>query len=461
MIRGARPRHGRDSGRAPVPASGPLLPPQLRDRRLALPRDLATTAHLCSAYPFTVEAGTGVAGAFLGANRLAGGGFFFDLHDAYADGLLHGPNMVICGAGAYGKSAIAKTYVYRSTALAPTRFVAVIDPKGEWTALARALGWSALRLRPGGSLIVNPFDRGPAQHTLTDTDLLAQRVTVATTLFAIALTKAELAAGEQRILHEALRHLTAATAPAVSPTLTDLQRLLADPPVALAIALDTTPADLAERRRPLLDACAMLVGHDLRGICDTATSVDLAWTDAPGLVLDLSALLTRRRTLKLVLAAAAGWLQGVMYQQTDRHKLVILDEGWIALEDLAITRFLQDQWRLGRQWGTANILITHALADLRSQVDDGAAAGKIAEGLLTTTSARVFLHQNPEQTRRLLADLGLTSTETNLLRLLDPLQALWKIGNRGAVVDHVVAPWEWAGFASTDDAMTAAAPTGS
>ncbi|CUU56593.1 AAA-like domain-containing protein [Parafrankia irregularis] len=396
-------RHQRHRAGARRPLSLPrtnraLLPAHLRDRRLTLPRDLATTAHLCSAYPFTVEADTGATGAFLGANRLAGGGFFFDLHDAYAAGLLHGPNMVICGAGAYGKSAIAKTYVYRSTALTPNRFVAVIDPKGEWTALGTALGWSSLRLRPGGDLIVNPFDRGPAQHTLTVTELLAQRVTVANTLFAIALARTELAAGEQRLLHEALRHL-ASTIPAsaASPTLTDLRHLLADPPAALATALDTTPADLAERRRPLLDACAMLVEHDLRGICDTATSVDLGWTDSPGLVLDLSALLTRRRTLKLVLAAAAGWLQGVMYQQPDRPKLVILDEGWIALEDLAITRFLQDQWRLGRQWGTANILITHALADLSSQVDDGAAAGKIAEGLLTTTSARVFMHQNPNR----------------------------------------------------------------
>ncbi|MEX5712776.1 ATP-binding protein [Parafrankia sp. FMc6] len=451
--RTSRPRGGRDTLRPATADDASLLPSHLRDRRLTLPRDLATTAHLCSAYPFTVEAGTGVTGAFLGTNRLAGGGFFFDLHDAYAAGLLHGPNMVICGAGAYGKSAIAKTYVYRSAALAPTRFVAVIDPKGEWTALAHALGWSSLQLRPGGGLIVNPFDRGPAQHTLSDSDLLAQRMTVATTLFAIALGKSQLAAGEQRVLHEALRHLTAVTS-AASPTLTDLQHLLADPPAALAVALDTNAADLAERRRPLLDACAMLVEHDLRGICDTATSIDLRWTETPGLVLDLSALLTRRRTLKLVLAAAAGWLQGVMYQQTERRKLVIVDEGWIALEDLAITRFLQDQWRLGRQWGTANILITHALADLRSQADDGAAAGKIAEGLLTTTSTRVFLHQNPEQIRKLLADLGLTSTETTLLRHLDPLQALWRIGNRAAVVDHIIAPWEWAKIAGTDDAMT-------
>ncbi|MCM3883541.1 ATP-binding protein [Frankia sp. R82] len=419
--------------------------------RLTLPRDLATTAHLCVLYPGRIGARLGVAGAFLGGNRLGGGGFFFDLHEAYREGLVQGPNMVLCGAGAYGKSAIAKTLVYRSTALTPTRFTAVLDPKGEWARLGEALGWAVLRLRHGGDVRVNPFDLGPARAAAADEDLLAHRVGVAAALVAIATNRTNLPAGERRILHESLRLLTAAGTP--DPTLPDLRRLLAEPPASLADDLNTTPDELADRRRPLLDAVALLVEDDLRGICDTATSVDLDWARAPGLIVDLSALLSRRRTLRLVLAAAAGWLQGAMYGSRDRHKLTIVDEAWMALEDLAITRFLQDQWRLGRQWGAANILITHALSDLRSQVDDGSAAAKIAEGLLTTTSVRVFLHQNPEQIRGLLADLGLTSTEATLLRSLQPFQALWKVGTQSAIVDHVVAPWEW-DLCDTDHAMT-------
>ncbi|ORT53025.1 ATP-binding protein [Frankia sp. KB5] len=427
-------------------SAGPLT-----RRSLTLPRDLATTAHLCVLYPGRIGARLGVTGALLGANRLAGGGFFFDLHEAYRQGLVQGPNMMICGAGAYGKSAIAKTLVYRSSVLTPTRFTAVLDPKGEWTRLGEALGWAVLRLRHGGTVRVNPFDLGPARAEANADDLLAHRVGVAATLVAIATARTDLPAGERRILHEALRLLTATTT--LDPTLPDLRRLLAEPPARLADDLNTTRQELEERRRPLLDAVALLAEDDLRGICDTATSVDLDWDHVPGLVLDLSALLARRRTLRLVLTAAAGWLQGAMYGSRDRHMLTIVDEAWMALEDLAITRFLQDQWRLGRQWGAANILITHALSDLRSQVDDGSAAAKIAEGLLTTTSVRVFLHQNPEQIRGLLADLGLTSTETTLLRALRPFQALWKIGNQSAIVDHAVAPWEW-DLCDTDHAMT-------
>ena len=170
-------------------------------------------------------------------------------------------------------------------------------------------------------------------------------------------------------------------------------------------------------------------------------------------MLDRSAPLANRKALRLVLTAAASWLQAVLYGRPDRRKLTVIDEGWTALDDLAIVRFLQDQWRLGRQWGCANILITHALADLRSQTDDHTAHGKIAEGLLNTTSVRVYPHQQPDQVGRLLSDLGLTSTEAALLPNLAPFQALWKVGAHTALVDHHIDHTEWS-FCDTDAAMT-------
>jgi len=427
---------------------------------LTLPRQVATTAHLCALYPFALEAGLGVRGVFGGTDRLTGGGgFFFDLFEACQQGIVQGPNMVVSGAGAHGKSAIIKAYVHRSSILATAgrrRFVAVIDPKGEWVPLAQRLGWAALRLRPGGPMRVNPLDAGPAAHRLSDGDLLARRGSVAAALLAVALGVGELSPSQQRLVTAAVRRLTTgAGTRGPGPTLVGLRDVLAGPDAALADELDTTIDELVERRRPLLDAAAMMIEHDLRGMCDGPTTVELDWDRTPGLVLDLSALLSHRKALRLVLAAAAGWLTGVMYGQPDRHKLNIIDEGWAALDDLAVVRFLQDQWRLGRQWGCGNILITHAIADLRSQADDGSAAGKIAEGLLNTTSVRVFLHQNPEHVASLLADMGLTGAEAELLDRLPPFTALWKVGAHTAFVDHVIGEHEWA-FCDTDAAMRGA-----
>ncbi len=431
-----------------------------RDRRLALAWNVATTAHLGVVNPWSIEADLGNRGVFLGANRLAGGAFHFDIIDAYEAGLIQGPNMVVAGAGAYGKSAIIKSYVHRAAALSALhgrpRFTAVIDPKGEWTRLGDRLGFATLRLRPGGNLRVNPLDTGPGTDVTAATagegldDQAARRAAVLTALLTVALDQTELPIAQRRLLTAVARHLTAQQ---TTPTLVDVRRLLAHPDHRLATDLDTTHAELLDRRRPLLDACATMLEHDLRGICDGPTTPGL-WDHTPGLILDLSALLTHRRALRLVLTAAAGWLQTVMYGQTGQHTIMILDEAWIALDDLAIVKFLQDQWRLGRQWGAANILITHAIADLHSQVDTGSATARIAEGLLNTTSVRVYLHQNPEQVSHLLTDLGLTPTEATILADLPPFTALWHIGPHTALVDHLITPDEWT-LADTDTAMHA------
>jgi type IV secretory pathway VirB4 component len=398
-----------------------------------------------------VAAGLPASGPLLGHDRLAGGGFYFDLIDAYRAGLVQGPNMVISGAGAHGKSSIAKTMIYRGIAVAGTRrFIAVIDPKGEWLPLADALGWTALRIAPGGAVRVNPFDPGPAATRLPHADQVDRRVSVATTLLAIVLGEAELSASQRRLVAAAVHRISAD--PYRVPTLSDLRDMLAHPDDMLADTLDTTLEELLERRRPVLDACVNLIEHDLRGIADGPSTITLDWDESPGLVLDLSALLTHRRSLKLVLTAVSGWLSGAMYSQSDRQKINIIDEGWVALDDLSIVRYLQDQWRLGRQFGCGNILITHALADLTSQVDAGKAQASIAAGMLNTTSVRVFLHQNPENIDRLFNEMGLSRTEANLLARLRPFQALWKIGEHTAFVDHVIAPWEWS-IADTDRAM--------
>lgn len=444
--------------------------PWRRRSGLALPRHVTSTAHLGALNPFSLTTGLGTDGVRLGTDQLTGHEpFHWDLFAAYERGLIQGPNAVISGAGAHGKSAIAKTYVYRSATTLTAgrqRFTAVIDPKGEWTALARALGWVVLKLEPGGATRLNPLDvaptltprpltTDPTTNDGTDGDLvdgtIAQRSSIAAALLATTLGQPELSATHLRIITVAVRHLTEHTTTTTAPTLRDLRDLLAAPTAGMAADLNTTPEELLAARRLLLDACAILVEHDLRGMCDGPTNITLDWATTPGLVLDLSALLAHRKALRLVLTAVYSWLASLMYSQPDKHKLNILDEAWIALDDLPIVRYLQDQWRLGRQWGCANLLITHAIADLQSQTHDGTAQNKIATGLLNTTSVRIFLHQPPENIH-LLADLGLNDTEAAHLAHLAPFQALWKIGAHTALVDHHIGEHEWQ-FANTDTAM--------
>ena len=410
---------------------------------LSLPRDTTTTAHLAAVYPFSVEGGLPAVGPFLGRNLLAGGGgFFFDPFAAYHAGLITAPNMIISGSGGYGKSAVAKTLVWRAAAVEPTerppRFVAVIDPKGEWTTLAARLGLDVVALEPGGQHRVNPLDSAISDIDVArgSPDGAAQ---VVGALLAVVLDR-DLGVGEERVIAHAIDIVAGHTRTA---TLRDVRALLAAPTEELTGRLDLRTDELQERSRDVVDALAKLLDHDLRGMFDEQTNIELDWTNSRGVVVDLSALLENRKALKLVLIAAAGWLQSVMHRQRDREKLNIIDEGWMALENLATVRYLQDAWRLGRQFGTGNVLITHAFSDLRSQADDGTALTKIADGLLHTTSVRVFLHQHSEQVADLLSRAGLTSTEAELLPQLRAGHALWKISGHSALVEHVIASDEW------------------
>jgi type IV secretory pathway VirB4 component len=433
---------GRPGERSPA---GALLARQ----GFALPRQVGTTAHLQALYPFSLESGLGHRGVYIGRNRLTGGeGFFFDLFEAYDAGHVQGPNALVIGAGAYGKSALMKSYVFRSTMLRTSgrdRFVSVIDPKGEWVALARALDWQVLQALPGRAIGFNPLESPGADAA----HLLTHRAGVTSALLAVSLGSPELDPGQRRLVSAVHAQLQGGSA-----TLADVRAVLAEPPVALAAALDTTPDELLERRRGLLDAAAILLDHDLPGLGGSQTTTRGPLSSGSGLVLDLSALLSNRRALRLMMTAAAGWLAGLMYSRPDLHKLNIIDEGWAALDDIAVVRLLQDQWRVGRQWGCANILITHALADLHSQADDGSTLTKIADGLLNTTSVRIYLHQNPEQLGDLAISTGLTSTATELLGRLNPFESIWQIGRHTAFVDHVMSPYEWT-LCDTDTAMRA------
>jgi type IV secretory pathway VirB4 component len=407
---------------------------------LTLPRNVTTTYHLASAYPFAVEAGLGVRGVFMGLNRLSGGGgFYFDLFEAHAAGLITAPNMCITGAGGFGKSALAKSYVFRSSILkgahARGRFVFVLDAKGEWTALARLMGMTVVDLHPGGPVRVNPLDPGPAGGSLNPEGLARKQAPVVAALLSVMLART-LDVSESRVLGHALQRISRGCL--THPTLWDLRDILAQPSHDMAAELDTSLDELRGRCRPMLDACAMLLDHQYKGMFDGPTSVPLDWDTSPGVVLNLSAVLDQPVPLELAMICGAGWGQALMHGRHDRLKLNVIDESYKALQNEAMVAYLLDCWKVGRQFGSGNLLVIHALSELRAFFDDTAAAAKQTEALLNTTPVRVYLHQNHDQAADLLARCGLSTAEASSLPQFPAHCGLWKIGEYTALADHIV-----------------------
>jgi hypothetical protein len=133
--------------------------PALAAARLGQDPFEMTTQAAGAVFPFVMQQGLrDLRGVVVGMNVLAGGAFVFDPFRAYANGLVTNPNMAIFGSPGQGKSALVKTLLSRMDALSgASRFVAIIDPKGEYIDLAGWLGYQVLSLRPNGGVRLNPL----------------------------------------------------------------------------------------------------------------------------------------------------------------------------------------------------------------------------------------------------------------------------------------------------------------
>ena len=416
-----------------------------RGRVLRVAHHRATTAHACSAFPFQVDSGLGEDGIVLGFDVTAGGRpFAYDPFAAYAAGLVTNPNVVVAGEPGVGKSAFLKCLLVRASGVFG-RWVAVIDPKGEYAGLAETLGLSVIKLHPGGTDRLNPLEGGGADDA---EDASARHAAMVAALLASVLRR-DLTPLEDAALGWATTALARGRG---EPTLADLARLLASPSRALAERAHMPPAQLARAVEDITYALGKLLDRSLRGMFDGPSTVSLD-LDGPGVVIDLSAVHHDPDALGLVMIATTAWLQSVL-ARPGPPRLQVLDEAWALLASERAARYLQACFKLGRSYGVANIAVVHRLSDLRAQADDGTALAKVTAGLLADAQTRVVFRQSADQIGEATAALGLTETEAGLLPRLARGRALWRVGQRAAIVQHVIGPHD-RDLCDTDERMNA------
>jgi hypothetical protein len=415
-----------------------------------LPAHVATTRHLCAAYPLVAEAGLGHEGVLIGRDVL-GGSFVYDPFALYRSGVVTNPNMVVIGQIGRGKSSFVKSYLWRQAVFGRSAWV--IDPKGEYGPLCEAWKVAPVALRPGGPVRLNPLDAvGPAGSPDDGGDGAAVRRTSLTASLAVSCLGRDLLPRERAAIDAALAaaDATAVAASMPAPTLPQVVDALLDPGPAAAAALRTTRAELVEDGRDVALELRRLVHGDLRGMFDGPTTDGLR-LDGPLVVLDLSAVY-HSPALGVLMACAAAWLQSAV-QATHRNRiLLVVDEAWAILGNLGVARWLQSSWKLSRALGVANIAVLHRLSDLASVGAAGSEQVGLAEGLLADSETRVVYAQSPGEVARTGELLGLTATEADLVSTLHRGTALWKVGRRSFLVEHRLGAEERR-LVDTDQAM--------
>lgn len=392
-----------------------------------------TTAHFQAVYPFISEGGLGGRGCYIGQD-LFGGAFCYDPWELYGRHL-SGPNMLVIGQIGFGKSSFVKSYVYRQLIFG--RRAVMLDPKGENGALCAAVGVEPLKLRPGGEIRLNPLDPEVGDPNRPVEQITQDQLGVLLAIIAAALNR-PLTPEERAACGVALD--SARQNHVGQPTLPHVVEALLFPDDEAASKLATTKERLATGSREASLELQRLCQGDLRGMFDGPTSGNIDLT-SPLVSFDLSSVY-QSEALGILMVCAAAWLQRALARQETTKRILVLDEAWVCLRNVAIARWLQASYKLARAYGVQNIAVVHRLSDLSAAGAGDSEQVQLARGLLSDSETRVIYYQAPGDVAVSKALLGLTDSEADLISQLRRGQSLWKVGTRGFLVQHRLSKFE-------------------
>jgi hypothetical protein len=425
-----------------LPAGGEKGAQALRSyRKLKVPPHRATSDVLAGAYPYLAEAGLGSDGVFIGQDSWSGAAFVYDPWVLYEQGVLTNPNQLLAGVIGKGKSMLAKSLATRSIAFGRKVYVPS-DPKGEWSAVSRAVGGQAIEL--GGSLStrLNPLDEGPRGAGVDDETWQFETAKRRRALLG-SLTESALGRPLLPTEHTALdAALAAAVSGSDSPILPMVVDALFSPSSGW---LGSSAGQLVTDGRDIGHALSRLVHGDLAGLFDGPSTVRFD-PSLPMISLDLSRISGSNQLIGLVMSCASAWMEAALADPDAGQRYVIYDEAWRLLAQPSLLARMQSQWKLSRALGIANLMVIHRLSDLDAVGDANSEARNLALGLLADCSTKIIYAQEAGEATKTGGVLGLSSTEISQLPELDMGEGLWRIGERSFMVRHLCTPEELALF---------------
>ena len=408
----------------------------------------ATTGAVQALYPFMAGPGLGAEATYIGQD-VYGGAFCHDPWSLYEQKTLTNPNILIAGELGTGKSSLVKTMLWRGSVFG--RRAAVLDPKGEYGALCDAYGIEPIRLRPGGSVRLNPLDPGPGAADVGPEETARRQLTLLQSIASAALRR-DLTPIERTACRIALARTSSGDA---VPTLPLVAEALLVPTDEDASEIRTSAADLARASHDVALELRRLCDGDLRGMFDGRSTVEVDW-DGPLVVIDLSEF-ADDEGIPILMACATAWLNAAVVRPGAGRRFIVLDEAWRLLSHLGTARWLRASLKLARQYGVANVLVMHRLTDLLAAGDADSEQVALARGLLSDTQTRVIYGQ-PRDAIEATADLlGLSRHEAGEIANLGRGIGLWKVGKTSHLVVHHIGEREWQ-LVDTDGRMHGVEP---
>ncbi len=378
----------------------------------------ATSEDISSLNVTLHDAGSGLHGRSLGVCH-RGGEFIFDPFAAYAAGLVTNPNMVLAGSIGVGKSTLVKMLLVRG--LAEGRTAVVIDPKGEYGALAEQCGVKPITFGRDGWC--NPFVGDDEEN-----QALLRRMLAATQGRELsALQRFQISQLWRECVDKSEQHIFQKLFDGVEQRLRDTEE---SPSRELALLLHR------------------FVRGDLRGLFDgpgepLSLSGDLV-------ILDLSQQWAGDNVALVAMSAVAAAQHTLVSRSTPGY--LVLDESWTLLRDHGALRWLQGSWKLARSRGISHVLVLHRWSDIASAGDRGSAQRERAAGLLRECETSWLFRQGEEEANEMASVIGLNAQEQAVLTTLPKGTALVRYAQYRSIV-AIQPDAQDQGVVDTDQAM--------
>jgi type IV secretory pathway VirB4 component len=326
-------------------------------------------------------------------------------------------NSVILARSGSGKSYLTKLELLRS-AYAGIEAI-VIDPEDEYARLCQASGGTLIR--PGEAGVrINPLDLPPAA---SEPDTLIRRALFLHTVVAVLLgeqpTPAERAALDTAVT-ETYDRAGITSDPATwsrpAPLLRDLAQVLSG-------SEDPAGRSLAARLAPY-------VTGSWSGLFDGPSTV------RPGghlVVWSLRELAEELRPLGTLLTLDATW-QRVTNPRDRRPRLVIVDEGWLLMQQPEGARWLFRLAKSARKYWAGLTVVTQDAADVLGS--------PLGQAVVANAATQILMRQAPQAIDQVTEAFGLSAGERAFLLSAGRGQALLAAGTSRVGFEAIASPAE-------------------
>jgi len=335
---------------------------------------------------------------------------------------LNNANSIIFAQSGSGKSYTAKVEILRH--LMQGTKVIIIDPEREYKQLAASVKGTYIRLSSNSKEKINPFQY--SQRSITEENNLSEHIQDLTEL--ISLMVGSLTSEERAVVDKALL-LTykdmGLTTRKNSKSKTVIYPLLKDYYKNLK----------SMKHKDLCDRLERFVKGSLSTVFDSQTNISL---DNRLIVFDIKDLSESIRSIMMMVVA--NFVNNEVKQNPQKRMLVI-DEGWILLQEPESARFISGLVRRARKYYLGVTIISQQANDFLNQ-DYGKA-------IASQSSLRVLMRQDTTTIKKVAEEFHLSAYEQHYLLTCDRGEALI-IADQNHVAVKVVASEEEHPLLTTD-----------